>query len=522
MKKVVIFLVVILFTICGSFGSGNALSQPAKEPDIFLKISQNGKKGLKNSEGFLVLNPIYQDFGVSQVNGMLAVKRENKWGFVDNNFDEVIKPEYDEVTYFYHGWCPARSGKLWGLIDVKGQWIIKPSYDSIEISQETKLAIIVEKGKYGLINGDGKVKINTKYEKLNFLQGGVLSFVQNGKTGIINENGIEIVHAEYKGIWIDSDFPEKSKYCFSVQIEEEMPTKGGFYIKNKTGFIEKSGKVTIIDKYESFRFFREDIGIIRDEFYNKVGLVDINLNPLVKQIYTEIKPYSGDEFIAVKYDRYHGTIDKKGKEIIKPVYTYMTKVGENLLVCNGNLKGGKWGIIDKRGKVVAPIKYSAATTNGEYICFEENGLWGVMDAVGSITTKPQFSAEPTLSENNILFVLNYMDGYTLNAGYFNVFGQSLTKSISDLLYPFENGQSFYGGMAPVKMNGKWGCINTSGELVIPCSFDSINSGFNSDVAWVTGKAKDGKLKFGLINKKGKYIIEPQFNGPAFSAIISVN
>lgn len=520
MKKVLFMLVVVLFTVYGLFGISNALSNPVKEPDIFLKISQDGKKGLKNTDGVIVLNPIYQDFGVSQINGMLAVKRENKWGFVDNNFDEIIKPEYDEAMYFYHGWCPVRVGKLWGLIDEKGQWIIRPSYDFIEISQEAKLAIIIKKGQYGLINGDGKVTINTKYEKLNFLKDGILSFVQNGKTGIINENGKAIVPAKYKGIWMKSNFPEKSKYYFSVQIEEQMPTKGGFYIKNKTGLIEKNGKVTIIDKNESFELLREDIGIIRDEFYNTVGLVDINLNPLVKQIYTEIKPYSGDEFIAVKFNRYHGTISKNGKEIIKPVYTYMTKVGENLLVCNGNLKGGKWGIIDKRGKVVTPIKYTAAETNGEYICFEENGLWGVMDAGGNITTKPQFSAKPTLSENNVLFVLNYKDGYILNAGYFNVFGQPLTKSISDLLYPFESGGAFYGGIAPVKMNGKWGFINTSGELAIPCSFDSINSGFNSDVAWVTGKAKDGKLKFGLINKKGQYIIEPQFDGPAFSAIIS--
>ena len=513
-------LVVILFTIYGSFGTSNALSKPAKEPDIFLKISQNGKKGLKNTDGVLVLNPIYQDFGVSQINGMLAVKRENKWGFVDNNFDEVIKPNYDEVMYFYHGWCPARVGKLWGLIDVKGQWIIQPSYDFIEISQETKSAIIIKKEKYGLINGAGKVTINTKYEKLNFLKDGILAFVRNGKTGIIKENGREMVPAVYKGIWKNSNFPEKSKYYFSVQIEEEMPTKGGFYIKNKTGLIEKCGKVTILDKYDSFEFFREDIGSIRDEFYNTVGLVDINLNPLVKQIYTEIKPYSGDEFIAVKYNRYHGTISKNGKGIIKPVYTSMTKVGENLLVCKGNLKGGKWGIIDKRGKVVAPIKYTAAITNGEYICFEENGLWGVMDAGGKITTKPQFSAKPTLTKNNVLFVLNYKDGYILNAGYFNVNGQSLTKSISDLSYPFENGQSFSNGMAAVKMNGKWGFINSSGELAIPCSFDNINSGFNSGVAWVTGKAKDGKLKLGLINKKGQYIFEPQFTGPAYNAIIS--
>lgn len=91
---------------------------------------------------------------------------------------------------------------------------------------------------------------------------------------------------------------------------------------------------------------------ITDEFYNTVRLVDINLNTLVKPLYSQIVPYLNDEFIAVKYGRYHGTINKKGQEIIKPLYTSMTKVGENLIVCTGNLRGGKWGMIDKTGKIV--------------------------------------------------------------------------------------------------------------------------------------------------------------------------
>ncbi len=499
-------------------------AQPAAsdEQEIYIKYTENGMNGLINTDGKAVLKPVYQDFGVTLSNGMLAIKRDNKWGFVDKNFIEVIKPQYDEVNYFYCGWCPVRVGSLWGLIDPKGQWIVEPSYEFIEISEETKLAIICQKGKYGLIDDKGQVKINASYEKMSFLKDGKMSFVKNGKTGMINEKGVELISAKYKGIYAYANFPDKSKFSFYVQIEEEVPTKGGFYIKNKTGIIEKSGRVTIIDKDESYSFFRDDLGMATDEFNNTVRLVDINLNTLVKPLYSQIVPYLNDEFIAVKYGRYHGTINKKGQEIIKPLYTSMTKVGENLLVCTGNLRGGKWGMIDKNGKIVVPIKYSNAKTNGEYVCFQENGLWGVLDSKGKIALKPQFSTEPMLTENNILLILNYdEDGNFLNAGYIKINGEPLTKSLSDSMYPFENGEVFSTGMAPVKMNGKWGFINSNGELAIPYNFDFINGRFYNGVAWVTSLAEDGSQKQGLINKKGEYLLEPQFDGIDYTKIITV-
>ncbi|MDF2885358.1 MAG: repeat protein [Clostridiaceae bacterium] len=520
MKRVFIGLITLLIIISSTIGLNYAQTTTPDEEEIYIMYTENGMNGLINTEGDILLKPVYQDFGVDQINGMLAIKRGNKWGFIDKSFNEVIKPQFDEVNYFYCGWCPVRVGSLWGLIDTKGQWIIKPLYDFIEISVETKLAIICQKGKYGLIDGNGKVKINASYEKLSFLKDGMMAFVKNGKTGMINEKGVELIPAEYKGIYTSSYFPDKSKYSFSVQIEQEVPNGGGFYIRNKTGIIEKSGRINILDKNESYYFFSEDLGKATDEFFNTVGLVDKNLNTLVKPLYSQIEPYLKDEFIAVKYGRYHGTINKNGKEIIKPLYTSMKKVGENLLVCFGNLKGGKWGMIDKNGKTVVPIKYSNANTNGEFVCFEENGLWGVFDAKGNITIKPKFLTEPKLTENNILFVLKYGAGYLFNAGYFKINGESLTKSISDSIYPFENGEVFSAGMAPVKMNGKWGFINSNGELAIPCKFDYINGGFYKGVSWVTAPGKDGTLKMGLINKKGEYIFEPQFDGPHYNKIIT--
>lgn len=66
---------------------------------------------------------------------------------------------------------------------------------------------------------------------------------------------------------------------------------------------------------------------------------------------------------------------------------------------------------------------------------------------------------------------------------------------------FDNGQ----GRCFVQVNGKFGFIDTSGKIVIPCIYDSVWH-FENDAAIVM---KDGK--YGLINKDGKVLVPLQFN-----------
>jgi len=77
-------------------------------------------------------------------------------------------------------------------------------------------------------------------------------------------------------------------------------------------------------------------------------------------------------------------------------------------------------------------------------------------------------------------------------------------------------EGFSNGLAAVCINGKFGFINTSGEIVIDAVYDYVER-FSDGTALVL---VDGL--YGYINESGKYIIEPQFahatsfhNGYAF-------
>ncbi|MHC5595629.1 MAG: WG repeat-containing protein [Nostoc sp.] len=82
----------------------------------------------------------------------------------------------------------------------------------------------------------------------------------------------------------------------------------------------------------------------------------------------------------------------------------------------------------------------------------------------------------------------------------------------------DHSSSFSGGLAGVKLKGKWGFINQSGKLVIPYKFDKVQK-FSGGVATV----RVGGL-WGVINPEGKWIIQPVNKFPIqfFQGITSLN
>ena len=76
---------------------------------------------------------------------------------------------------------------------------------------------------------------------------------------------------------------------------------------------------------------------------------------------------------------------------------------------------------------------------------------------------------------------------------------------------YERAESFSDGLALVKdaESGRYGYVNTGGELVIP--FDYLVAGsFAEGKAWVI--PPDAEYRRGYIDTSGTMIIEPQFIG----------
>ncbi len=99
-------------------------------------FAQEGKWGLVNKEGIVVKAPEYKDC-MSWSEGLCAVELEDgfdgsSWGYINDEFELVIKAKYDKAYPFYNGFAWVKVDGAYGLINKDGDYVIKPKYDYVD------------------------------------------------------------------------------------------------------------------------------------------------------------------------------------------------------------------------------------------------------------------------------------------------------------------------------------------------------------------------------------------------------
>ncbi len=125
-----------------------------------------------------------------------------------------------------------------------------------------------------------------------------------------------------------------------------------------------------------------------------------------------------------------------------------------------------YGYKDNKGNVISPAKYLKAWE------FSDNAALVVLpedpNRLRYIDTKGNYLFEKAFNAAN-----NFYDGYALvliaddpKYSYIDKFGNAAT----DLL--FDDAEDFSGGYARVKLDSKWGIIDTNFNFAVPCEYDS--------------------------------------------------
>ena len=151
---------------------------------------------------------------------------------------------------------------------------------------------------------------------------------------------------------------------------------------------------------------------------------------------------------------------------------------------------GKYGFIDKSGKVVIPIKYDDAWSFSEGLAeVSLNWKYGFIDKSGKVIIPIKYDYAWSFSEGLAKVTLNWKYGFIDKSG----------KVIIPIKY--DDAWAFSEGLAKVKLNGKWGFIDKTGKVVIPIKYDYAWN-FSEGLAEVK---LNGKIFF--INKYGKCVLD---------------
>ena len=93
--------------------------------------------------------------------GMLAVRENGKWGFINDKGDMIVKAKYDSCESFRYGYGRVKMGSKWGIVDKSGTEIIEPKYENI-LPGENGLFIFFDKY-WGVMDKTSKVLVPPVY-----------------------------------------------------------------------------------------------------------------------------------------------------------------------------------------------------------------------------------------------------------------------------------------------------------------------------------------------------------------------
>jgi WG containing repeat len=208
-----------------------------------------------------------------------------------------------------------------------------------------------------------------------------------------------------------------------------------------------------------------------------------------------------------------GFIDKSGKVVIPPQFQYAFPFSEGLAQIRSNDGTSlKVGFIDKTGKAVIPLQFSDAADFSEDFALvrTQDGTTAFIDRTGklSISAPPEVDIEGGFSEGLVVVKLKQKDPLEQSKyGYMDKTGKLVITPQFEIAFNFSE------GLALVKTDADkpFQYIDTAGKPVIKVDFDpaSPTSGFHTAYSFSEGLAAiticDSGCKFRFIDKTGKIV-----------------
>lgn len=229
--------------------------------------------------------------------GYARAERNGKFGFVDENGNEIIPPKYEWVGQFNEGVVRVfNSGKA-GYIEKQGKVIIPEKYDDAWEFSEGVAKVMLTKtideklvAKYGYVNKEGAEIIAAEYDDAQSFHEGLAAVRKGEKWGYINMSG---------SIVIPFDFDHANSFIDGfamVSFEENNPF-----------FIDKQG-----NKYDNIKGYQEGVAAVKKE--GKWGFVNKKGKLIIGYRYNEVRSFNkGEAQVRIGQKRFY--INKEGRRL---------------------------------------------------------------------------------------------------------------------------------------------------------------------------------------------------------------
>lgn len=464
MKKVVAVIIAIAVVIMFVIGLKKLLNTKPKNnekviPINYFSVYTNGKWGVIDSKGNNVIDANYSD--------MIQIPDKTKAVFIctyDINYNDntyktkVLNEKNQEIFNNYE------------LVET-----IQNNDENNNLWYESNILRVKKDGKYGIINLEGKEIVPCEYEKIESLKGvtNSLATTRDGNIGLIDNSGSVIIENEYKSIRNLTDRYED-----------------GYIVENndgKFGIINYNKKTALECKYESIK------NIIGNETYvvkenGILKIVNSNGQTYLENKYADIKDIN-DETVIIKQGDKFGLVNLADEEQAPANYQDLTYLFSNYYIAK---KDNKYGVINTSNETIIEFNY----TN---LIYRKTA-----DFIEGLKTDYEtdlIDREMNIKVTGIICEVNTDKGFVKvrvkdEYKYYNLKFEE--KKANEIL---KSNTLFLD-----KKDGKYGFINKEGVVVVNYIYDDATE--QNEYGYSAIK-KDGL--WGVIDQKGNIIVEPKYN-----------
>lgn len=207
-----------------------------KNNPMFGKLGVSEVYGAVNEQGeFIVPLGKYDEIYEFYDNGLILVKKNDKYGYIDSNGNEVIPLIYDKAETFDGKYTVVAQNNHHLVINTNGQTVLNfDGYDyvsSLKGLNDNQYFAVEKNQKFALFDENKKQLTDFRYDLIRPIYFSDLLIVdENNKVGVIDNTGKQII-------------PTKYDY-----IENTLKSRDKNIIALKTGYIEAN------DGEQSFLF----------------------------------------------------------------------------------------------------------------------------------------------------------------------------------------------------------------------------------------------------------------------------
>ena len=250
-------------------------------------VKLNGKVGLFNLEGKEIIPISYHWIYTDKIDDNIPIVAEldGKEGYINTKNEWVIPPTYRDAFAFRQGLAKVRKVRDY-IINLKGEPVIQ-DFDAnvIEPSDNTYIVGVRKECKYMVYDLNGNLLDTYNLLRNNWSDDAIFAVKKGGKWGYIDGYGKVIIPLEYEEV---RNFSEglaavrkdgkwgyinlKNEVVIPIEFTNEVGffKNGGaeYYTDRGAGLINLKGEIIAEPKYNSIEYIKGNVAIVSFDGYN--------------------------------------------------------------------------------------------------------------------------------------------------------------------------------------------------------------------------------------------------------------